>query len=63
MIKPKLPLDKQMSFEACKLSAHEIAESGDLGDLVGQYRFLVIIFVLFGAVYDRLWPLFRFWQN
>lgn len=34
MIKPKLPLDLQMSGESCKLSAQEIAASGDLGDLV-----------------------------
>ncbi len=34
MIKPHLPIDKQMSGEPCKLSAQEIAESGDIGDLV-----------------------------
>ena len=34
MIKPHLPIDKQMSGEPCKLSAQEIADSGDIGDLV-----------------------------
>ena len=34
MIKPRLPLDKQMSGEPCRLSVEEIVESGDLGDFV-----------------------------
>lgn len=36
MIKPRLPLDKQMSGEPCRLSVQEIVESGDIGDLVSQ---------------------------
>ncbi len=39
MIKPHLPIDKQMSGEPCKLSAQEIAESGDIGDLVSKRIF------------------------
>lgn len=34
MIKPRLPIDMQMSGESHKLSVQEIIESGDIGDLV-----------------------------
>ena len=44
MIKPKLPIDKQMSGESCKLSAQEIVTSGDLGDLVSTHSKLLIPF-------------------
>ena len=33
MIKPRIPLDKQMSGEPCKLSVQEIVDRGDIGDL------------------------------
>ena len=32
MIKPRIPLDKQMSGEPCILSVQDIVDSGDLGD-------------------------------
>ena len=46
MIKPRLPLDRQMSGESCRLSAQEIANSGDIGDLVSFYP-LSLIFCVF----------------
>ena len=50
MIKPKLPLDRQMSGESCRLSAQEIANSGDIGDLVSFYP-LSLIFCVFAEQY------------
>ena len=34
MIKPRLPLDKQMTGEPYRLSVQEIVDSGDIGDFV-----------------------------
>lgn len=34
MIKPRIPLDRQMSGESYRPSVQEIVESGDIGDLV-----------------------------
>ena len=33
MIKPKVPLEKQLSGQSVKMSVKEIVESGDIGDL------------------------------
>ena len=53
MIKPRLPLDKQMAAESCKLTAQQIAESGDIGDLVSFWDLLnTPISLLFGLLTD-----------
>ena len=33
MIKPRIPLDRMMSGEPCRLSVQQIVDSGDIGDL------------------------------
>ena len=40
MIKPRLPIDMQMSGESHKLSVKEIIDSGDIGDLVSISSYL-----------------------
>ena len=66
MIKPRLPLDRQMAGESCKLTAQEIAASGDIGDLVSPPQDSFALFevsLLFCLVPHRFRPVFRLWQN